>query len=174
MGRTQVYTDGSKMEGRTGYGVSIWQKDREIYSTYGRLNDGATVYQAELFAIREAVYALRGLHIRGKISIHSDSRSAVERLGGNFFNDGLSFSTVKELQLLAKDSWLRLHWIKAHVGTPGNERADELAKKGTNCIIPQQVPPSQRAAKTKYKDMTNKSWQAEWENCPGHERSSPL
>ena len=171
VGRTQVYTDGSKMEGKTGYGVSIWQRNREIYSTYGRLRDGSTVYQAELYAIREAVQALKNLHIRGKISIHSDSRSAVEKLGGNFFSDSLSFSTARAIQLMAKDSWLRLHWVKAHVGTPGNERADELAKKGTKCTTPQEVTPSQKSVKTRYKELTNKQWQTEWTNCQGHGRS---
>ena len=42
------------MNGRTGFGVSVWQRNREIYSTYSRLKDGATVYQAELFTMKES------------------------------------------------------------------------------------------------------------------------
>ena len=49
LGRTQVYTDGSKPENKTGYGLTIRQNNREIYSSYGRLSDGTTVYQAELY-----------------------------------------------------------------------------------------------------------------------------
>ena len=113
LGRTQVYTDGSKLENKTGYGLTIRQNNREIYSSHGRLTDGATVYQAELYAIREAVRALESLNIRGRISIHSDSRSAVERLSGNLFKDELSYSTAREVQELAGKSWLRLHWVKA-------------------------------------------------------------
>ena len=95
----------------------------------------------------------------------------MEKLSGNFFGDSLSHSTNRELQLLAKESWLRLHWVKAHVGTPGNERADELAKKGTKCTTPQNIPPSQRATKSKYREIVQERWQTEWDQCPGHGRS---
>jgi ribonuclease HI len=31
---------------------------------------------------------------------------------------------------------IKIHWIKAHVGHEGNERADQLAKKGAVAINP--------------------------------------
>ena len=122
-------------------------------------------------AIKEAILALNTLSIRGRISIHSDSRSAVERLSGDHFRDKLSYMTAREIQSLAKTTWLRLQWVKAHVGTEGNERADELAKMGTKCVVPQALSQSQRAAKTKYKETTDEQWMTEWATCKGHDRS---
>ena len=95
----------------------------------------------------------------------------MEKLGGSFFSDSLSFSTARAIQLIAEDPWLRLHWVKAHVGTPGNERADELAKKGTECTTAQEITRSQKTAKTGYREMTDQQPQTEWEICQGHGKS---
>ena len=65
LARTQVYTDGSKIDGGVGAGVSVWQKNREIFSKSFGLPPYCTVYQAELFAIQKAFAALEYLHIRG-------------------------------------------------------------------------------------------------------------
>ena len=51
LGRTQVYTDGSRMDGKTGGGFLIVQNNREIYSGNFSLENYATVYQAEQTAI---------------------------------------------------------------------------------------------------------------------------
>ena len=37
---------------------------------------------------------------------------------------------------------ITLHWIKAHVGHEGNERADSLTKQGTSLVIPPVSPPN--------------------------------
>ena len=53
-----VYTDGSKLKGAVGSGVFITRSDGSTYECSVRLPDCATVFQAEVVAIREAASAL--------------------------------------------------------------------------------------------------------------------
>ena len=54
-----VFTDGSKMEGRTGSGFQIRQGQTEIMLSGAlRCPNEATVFQAEVYAIYEAVMAI--------------------------------------------------------------------------------------------------------------------
>ena len=55
LGRTQIYTDGSRTEGKTGGRFLIVQGNREIWSSKLSLENYATVYQAEQTAIELAV-----------------------------------------------------------------------------------------------------------------------
>ena len=49
-----AYTDGSKMEGRTGAGVAMHKGGRLISQQHYRLPDESTVFQAEVIAIKKA------------------------------------------------------------------------------------------------------------------------
>ena len=64
---------------------------------------------------------------------------------------------------------LTLAWIKTHVGTEGNEQADQAAKEGavgglhmkeTQTPIPWQVP------KSKIEDYTTAKWKQKWITAP--------
>ena len=69
LGRTQIYRDGSRMNGKTGGGFLIVQGDREIWSSKFSLENYATVYQAEQTAIELAVRKVYEMGIRGKITL---------------------------------------------------------------------------------------------------------
>ena len=49
-----IYTDGSKMDGKTGAGYVVYKGREEVYSDSFRLHDTNTVFQAEIAAIRAA------------------------------------------------------------------------------------------------------------------------
>ena len=127
---------------------------------------GATVFQAEMKAIEEAVKTLQGLNIKGKISIHSDSRSAVEKLTSVWHRTGQTLRVAHTLQEFAEKTHLRLHWIKAHAGNRGNERADELAKNGTNLTEQEPIKTSPTQIKSQYRETALKEWQKEWTETP--------
>ena len=63
---------------------------------------------------------------------------------------------------------LTLAWIKAHVGTEGNEQADQTAKEGAaggSHMKVTQTPISWQIAKIKIEEYTSK-WKHKWTTAP--------
>ena len=72
----KVYTDGSKLEGHTGYGYIVQHNNEEELSSYDYMGQDAMVFQAESKAIAEAAKAMS--HFTGnKISIFADNQAVL-------------------------------------------------------------------------------------------------
>ena len=83
-------------------------------------------------AITKAVEKIRELDIRNEnIKIWVDSQAAIRAIQTLKTNMKTVDTCITELNELAKDNKVMVQWIKAHVGYEGNEKADELAKKGS-------------------------------------------
>ena len=162
LGRTQIYTDGSRMDGKTGGGFLIVQGGREIWSSKFSLENYATVYQAEQTAIELAVRKVYAMGIRGKITLHTDSLSSIQALKAREVKSEQCWSTLQAVNDLAKVANLTLFWIKAHVGQVHNERADELAKAGLDAPRGKHVGISERRVKERFKSRTRFLWMQEW------------
>ena len=123
----QIYTDGSKMQGKAGSGVSIqgMDLDKEVSEPLGQF---ASVFTAELVAIRIALVNLRQKN-NLKVVLYSDSRSALQALLV-YNSDNVLIQDIQELtfELSNRSVVVLFCWIPSHVGIIGNEKADELAK----------------------------------------------
>ena len=66
--------------------------------------------------------------------------------------------TIEELNTLAnKVHKVRITWVRAHVGTEGNEEADQQAKEGANNPIPAyNMPPPWGFRKAQIESHYNK------------------
>ena len=73
------------------------------------------------------------------------------------------YNTIIALHRAGIDRNIQLTWTRAHVGTAGNERADEGAKKGStlDIKIPAGIPKAE--TKGKIKEYFYKEWSTEWE-----------
>ena len=136
---THVYTDGSAEEGMKngGSGVYIRYSDGDTTSLSFPGGLQSSNYRAEILAICTAAEHLleSGKQI-GNIIIFTDSLSTLQTLNSvdpDQTIQGLHSSLAK---LTAQHS-ASLQWVPAHVGLTGNERADRLAKIGS------QVPQTQ-------------------------------
>lgn len=128
--RPQIYTDGSKIDGKVGGAYTIWSNGAELKNKTFRLEDAATVFQAELVSIKEAMNTIAKSHHLLNAYILSDSRSALDLLSRSGHDNVLALEIEKYSQIIKHRSGnVELFWIKAHAGLPGNERADELAKQ---------------------------------------------
>ncbi|KAF8471041.1 ribonuclease H-like domain-containing protein [Kalaharituber pfeilii] len=125
-GWTSIYTDGSRMEDKTGTGVHQTGEDTSIY-----LGERCTVNDAELIAVGEA------MRREGELLIITDSRTTVTRMKGIARGD----LTPEGAAELVRRRWeertsrgdrdLALLWVKAHEGIVGNTEADRAAKVAT-------------------------------------------
>lgn len=140
----QCYTDGSKNEkGETGSGIYITKEGKEIARKSYNLPDTATVFQAEVTAITEAVKTMTESKLnQEEINIWVDSQAAIKALNKTVVRHKTVKECIESLNILAGSNKVRVRWIKAHIGYEGNETADELAKRGTttgdqrSCPIP--------------------------------------
>ena len=157
-----VYTDGSKLKGRVGAGVAIYKGSDLVHSSSYRLPDFATVYQAELFAIQQAATQLSAMSPLTSIKVYVDSQAALRTFQSFTLKSKLALQTIMALNLVRHES-LVFVWTKAHVGTHGNEKADELAKLGTqlddSSILP--VPTPDCGAKNALEQTIRTLWKKE-------------
>ncbi|GBM06608.1 Putative protein in type-1 retrotransposable element R1DM [Araneus ventricosus] len=128
----EIYTDGSGIDGKLGAAMVVFFHGTEIHHEICRLEDSATVFQAETKGIHMALEYINNSKQWHRYHIFSDSKSALQSLTCSK-NTRQSVLELKDLfGTITKSKWLRLHRVKAHVGIYGNERADQFAKLATN------------------------------------------
>ena len=89
----------------------------------------ATVFQAEVFTIMASIHESIARGYNGKtIKIFTDSQAALKALVT--INSKLVLQCLGCLNELATYNSVQLVWVPGHEGILGNERTDELAKKG--------------------------------------------
>ena len=118
---THYYTDGSKSDSRAAAAFIV---NKTV--SYLRINDDATITQAELVAIWGALE--HATTNKNRPIIHTDSMTAIQipmnskeserSLGNNIFE------TARKL-----DDKPVISWITSDVGIEGNELADQYAKE---------------------------------------------
>ena len=159
------YTDGSVLRGKTGCGIHTVKGKRIIYNGNFYLGDTATVFQAEITALKKsAEMLLNSGYDSQTITFYSDSQASLAALNKLTINSDAVFKCWEALNELGKKNKVHLRWVKAHVGIGGNEVADFLAKRGSSLregpsdevLIPKV---NQRLEIEKY---FHKKWTAEW------------
>ena len=107
-----------------------------------RLTDAASIYPAELYAIRDAIeYCATHAAEYETITIHSDSRSAIQGSSSSSQQNPL-IQQIQDTIIMSTKSFT-LCLVPSNVGFEGNERADELAKTSIHLpITPLSIPRS--------------------------------
>nr|XP_037872684.1 uncharacterized protein LOC119629756 [Bombyx mori] len=125
----RIYTDGSKIDGRVGAALSLWEGAAETKALKLTLSPVCTVYQAELLALCRATHEAAE-HRAKSVGIYSDSLSALQTTANWNALHPLAVEARENLRkALLRSKRISLFWIKAHAGLEGNERADKLAKE---------------------------------------------
>ena len=140
--------------------------------------DTSTVFQAEIEAISHACqYALanlKELNIK-YIKILSDSQAAIKALNKPRLTSQSVLTTLEYMETLAIEvKHLTLAWIKAHVGTEGNEQADQAAKEGAAGVSHMkdtQTPIPWQVVKNKIEFYTTAKWKHKWITAPHYKHT---
>ena len=121
------YTDGSKTE--NGVGAGVCSRNNEYFFPLGKF---LTVFQAEVMAIIECVSLMLGEKISDKnIAICTDSQATLKALEQDEIKSKVVLECCIKLKELAMSNQVTLLWVPGHSKIVGNEKADELAKKGS-------------------------------------------
>ena len=124
------FTDGSKTDNATGCGIYCEQLQKERLE---RLSDHASIMQAETLAVKICAEEMIQSNISDKnIYIFTDSQATIKAISKSTINTLSVKECVNELNSLGISNNLTVSWVPGHSGIPGNEKADELANKGTN------------------------------------------
>ena len=139
-----IYTDGacSGNPGPGGWGVVLtWQDtEKELYGGEAQTTNN----RMELTA---TIQALDSLQRPAKVNLHTDSKYVLDGITKwikGWERNGWMTSARKPVK--NADLWRKLTeamsrhdvtwiWVKGHAGDPGNERADELARRGIEDVV---------------------------------------
>ena len=124
----QVFTDGSKMNGRVGSAYRIKSVDGILHNFGFRLPDRCSVHQAELSAIRYAAKKIVDNGHVGAVVFFVDSQAAMMGLQSGRVQSQFVLDTVLEVGKLQDAHFV---WVKSHSGIEDNDAVDELAKQAT-------------------------------------------
>ena len=154
---TVFYTDGTVDPDSNTSGAAVYS---DTYTACWRVSNNASTMQTELAAIRETLrYSIS--EGQGDITIHTDCKSALLALQQAKIKDNKEL--IHDINNLLRqhhitDRKVHINWIPSHIGIPGNEKADELAKT-TKYIDRVQITlqPSRQQIKRLIKPITRHS-----------------
>ena len=130
-----------------------------------------SIFHAEIKAIEQASKFLINNHQTHQkyIKIFCDSQAALKALQAPYINSLTILQCHKRFIDLANiPRKVTVTWIKAHVGHPGNELADEYAKIGTiDTSNWQHVNKTKTNITNLLEDYIYKEWLIAWEKQPG-------
>ncbi|GBM60131.1 Putative protein in type-1 retrotransposable element R1DM [Araneus ventricosus] len=159
-----IYTDGSKTEKGVGAAYCRIAQNRIIESWFVKLPSQATVFQAELLALRKAVELAKTMVNQTPIKIFTDNRAAIQASSNPKSKNHMARQIF--LSLLSSPN-IKLNWIKAHAVYFGNESADLQAKSAADSETTNihQIKFSKAFLKTHLKKFLTQEWQRTWEDA---------
>lgn len=123
------FTDGSKTEEGSGSGIYGIRPEGSIVLSLGKY---ATVFQTEVGAISVCLEENLRMKYEGRnILIFTDSQAAIKALNSYKVKSKQVWHCLSLLTKLGQRNDVILTWVPGHSGIEGNEKADELARKGS-------------------------------------------
>ena len=164
---TNIFTDGSKLEtGEVGAAFVIYHPNGRQEPRKYKLDKTCTVFQAEALAIQKALEWASKYAKSPNLTIFSDSLSALQALADRSNSHPIIAKIHRLLKQLENRISVTFTWVKAHVGIPGNEAADEQAKlAGVQRRPPEYTNFPISYAKHEIRQRIHEEWEAEYQTA---------
>ena len=166
-----IYTDGSKTKNHAGAGIAIIKHGQLRHTESIKLKSHITIFQAEAKAICEAArwFRLNRLDSENYVRIFTDSQATLQALHNPHVTSKLIEETITQLNLLGQTvKSLTIHWIEAHKGHAGNEKADEMAREAEfRSVTDRTIANPAGYDKQKLWAACYKQWTLEWQQPAG-------
>jgi len=154
------YSDGSKSSDAVA--CSFYSR-RSIMKM--RLPAQMSVYSSELIGILSILKCIENIHDAEHFIICSDSLSGIMAIHNHDIRNTYILEILKSLTKIHNISKLVvLMWCPAHVGIPGNERADSLAKTALSSERTADFPIPASDLRYSIKELVRRQWQLEWDS----------
>lgn len=166
-----IYTDGSDIDGHVGSAAWCEQRNWQLKAYMGT-SEESTVYAAELMGIKQALeMAVKAGRWVSRVFVFTDNQASIQSMQRPKHQSGqyILQHNITLLDALRKSGvTVELHWIPAHIGVPGNERVDQLAKEAAGfkgsprgeslAMIPKLKASCKRILKRVCYDRWTQSW----------------
>lgn len=157
-----IFTDGSGTASGVAAAFCVLDGSLPIHRWSTKLQDFNSVYQAELFAILNALDWLLKNPQPSVTPLYSDCYSGLQAIKRHRNRHPLILQIKLKLQQLLYKT--HLYHVSAHTGVQGNELADELAKETTkSLVIDSSLPAPPSHIKKLLKIKVLQDWQADWD-----------
>ena len=172
-GVLDIFTDGSTIDGQVGASAVIprLQQERRCYMG---TEYTTTVFGAELQGLAMATnLTLEVKEARNRnlwaVNVYVDNQAAIRASANPGQQSGqyLLRDVVQGIDKL-RDAGIRvqIHWIPAHVGVPGNEKADKAAKAAAQGprVYSRRIYYLLATCRQALRRRVTKQWASDWEN----------
>lgn len=158
-----VYTDGSKIDDKTGCAVYI----PGVGSYRYRLPSYLSIFNSEFYAIYRALFLITNFKYARSI-IFTDSYSSLQQLLHSPPVDALHQKIIHLYQqLVSSGAVCILVWVPAHRDIQGNETADKEAKSALNETYIHLYPPDKKTTSLLISHSVRKFFQAGYTDHQG-------
>ncbi|XP_067131168.1 uncharacterized protein [Centruroides vittatus] len=159
----EIYTDGSKDGGLVDAAFCVYSEGVHVYSQSVRLNEEASVFQAELVALAGASQWILLHPAYEPVTVYSDSQLSLQALSNGYHRDELVREIRGRVLRARHKRHVALRWVRGHIRIPGNKRADQLAEAGARGpFVMRTVEPSATYIKGTLLQWLMRSWQESW------------
>ena len=132
LSQINIYTDGSKTKNHAGAGIVIIKHGNLRHTESIKLSPNVTIFQSKAKAICKAAIWFK-LNRNGQWSLYQNLHRLPSNITGTkhpHTTSKLIEDTITQLNHLEEEvKSLSIHWIEAHKGHAGKEKADQMARE---------------------------------------------